>query len=455
MSKAALEHARNNQTHYLDTLKTFLTIPSISTQSEHAPDMQKAAEWLVETMTASGLSRTAIYSTPGPPIAYGEWLGAGPEAPTVLVYGHYDVQPPDPLDKWVSPPFEPTVRGDNLFGRGTTDDKGQLFVHLAAVDAIMKTEGKLPVNVKFIFEGEEEIGSMNLDAFIAENADLLAADCAVISDSPFIEPEQPSLIYGLRGLVLAELEVRSAKRDLHSGQYGGVIHNPLVALANIIAAMHDENYKVTIPEFYDDVLPLDEEEKALLAQLPNTLLAETGARKLWGEPGLTPLERINTRPTFEVHGIVGGYTDEGMKTVIPAGATAKVSMRLVPNQDPHKTFQQLAKYVKSLAPETIDLEVKLHSLSYPALINRHDPAMMAASKAYELGFQRRPLFTREGGSIGAVIMLQQYLGVPIAMMGFGLVNDNLHAPNEKFYLPNFYRGIETSIHFFYEYARLK
>jgi len=455
MPTSPIDYARNKQAHYLEMLEEFLSIPSVSTQSDHDADVQQCAQWLAQTMTDIGLTRATVYPTPGHPVVYGEWLNAGPDAPTVLIYGHYDVQPPDPLDQWETPPFEPTVRGDNLFARGATDDKGQLFIHLAAVDALLKTEGALPVNVKFILEGEEENGSINLDQFIADKQKLLAADCALISDTPMLGPDQPAIVCALRGLAALEVAVQSAKRDLHSGQYGGAIHNPILVLSQIISAMFDEDNRITIPGFYDDVLPLSDKERALLAELPDNILAETGARKLWGEAGFTPAERSSIRPTFEVHGIVGGYIDEGSKTVIPASATAKVSMRLAPNQDPEKVVQQFTDYVKSLAPDTVTLDVKLHSMGSPALIERDNPAIEAASKAYQTAFQHSPIFVREGGSIPVVVTFQQLLNPPVVMMGFGLVDDNLHAPNEKFYLPNFYRGIETSIHFMQEYAQLK
>ena len=456
MPSSPIDYAKNNRARYLDMLKELLSIPSISTQSVHAGDIQRCAEWLTQTMNNIGLKNVAIYPTSGHPLVYGEWLEAGPTAPTVLVYGHYDVQPPDPLELWETPPFEPSVRGDNIYARGATDDKGQLFPHLAAVDALLKSAGALPVNIKFIIEGEEESGGENLEPFIESHQDLLAADCALISDTPIISPEQPSIVYALRGVVALEIEVVSAKRDLHSGQYGGAVHNPLLALSQILSAMFDENNRVTIPGFYDDVTPLNDEERALLAKLPDTLLQETGARALWGDPAFTPIERVSARPTFEIHGIVGGYSDEGVKTVIPAKATAKVSMRLVPQQTPAKIVQRFTDYVNSLAPDTIELKIRQQGLAGEAtLIDRNDPAMQAASNAYQAAFQRRPIFAREGGSIPVVSAFQNLLNMPVVMMGFGLTDDCLHSPNEKFHLPNFYRGIETSIRFMQEYARLK
>ncbi|RME48466.1 MAG: dipeptidase [Caldilineae bacterium] len=454
MTSKALTHAQNNRSLYLDWLKALLAIPSISAQREHAADVRRAAEWLLDKMQAIGLQKTAIYPTPGHPIVYGEWLEAGPQAPTVLIYGHYDVQPPDPLDEWETPPFEPTIRGDDIFARGATDDKGQLLTHLAAVDALLRAEGALPVNVKFFIEGEEEIGGEHLDDFIAAHTDLLAADCGLISDTAIAAPDQPVIVYGLRGLVYFEVTVRSAEHDLHSGIYGGAIHNPLNALAAIIAAMHDETGRITIPGFYEDVLPLTESERVTLEQIPDTYLEETGARKLWGEPQFTARERTTARPSFDVHGIVGGYTAEGQKTVIPARATAKMSLRLAPNQDPLKAAEQFTRHIQNLAPDTVTVTVERKSYGYPALIDRDDPAIVAAANAYRAAFGNQPLFRREGGSIPVVATLQRMLNLPVAMMGFGLPDDRLHAPNEKFHLPNFYRGIEASIHFLREYARL-
>jgi acetylornithine deacetylase/succinyl-diaminopimelate desuccinylase-like protein len=326
---------------------------------------------------------------------------------------------------------------------------------VAAVDALLRTEGKLPVNIKFLIEGEEEIGSVNLRTFIREHQALLAADCVVISDSSMLGPDQPTLIYSLRGLALFEIKVRSARRDLHSGSYGGVIHNPHLVLSKILAAMHDENGTITIPGFYDDVLPLSEEEAKLLSEQPQAFLAETGARQLWGEAAFSPRARVGARPTFEVHGITGGFIGEGSKTIIPAQATAKVSMRLVANQDPKKIKAQFVHYVETLAPPTVEVEVVPGSLEYPSLVQRDDPAIVAATLAYEQVFGVYPVFTREGGSIPVVAMCQQILNLPVVLMGFGLPDDNLHAPNEKFHLPNFERGILTAIHYLTEYARLK
>jgi len=454
MSNAALNYAKNHQSDYLAALKDFLSMPSISTQSEHADDIQRTAEWLAKRMTDIGLENVQIMPTGGHPVVYADWLHAE-NAPTVLVYGHYDVQPVDPINLWDTPPFEPTVHNNYIFARGATDDKGQMFVHVAAVEAMLATDGKLPVNIKFLLEGEEEIGSKNLESFIASHLDLLKADAALVSDTHILSPDQPSVAYGLRGLVILELEVRSASQDLHSGQYGGVVHNPLTALVEMLAKMHNENGTVTIPGFYDDVLPLSEEESARLRAVPENYLAETGATKLWGEAEFHPNERTGARPTFEIHGIVGGYIGEGSKTVIPASAFAKLSMRLVPNQDPEKVIQQFIDYVNQIAPDTVRVEVRQADRAAASIVDLNDPAIVAMSNAYKLGFGKEPLFSREGGSIPVVLLFQKYLGLPVALMGVGLPDDNLHSPNEKFYLPNFYNGINASIHFMNEYAKLK
>lgn len=452
MVDPVVAYAQSHQANYLAQLQAFLRHPSISTQDEHAEDVRRCAAWLVDFMQSIGLKHCQLISTAGHPVVYGDWLAAGPEAPTLLVYGHYDVQPVDPLEAWQSPPFEPTVRGDNLYARGATDDKGQLFIHLAAVDAWLKQHGELPVNIKFLLEGEEEIGSRNLEAFIREHADLLQADAAVISDTSMNQPGQPVMVVGLRGLAAFELRVQSANQDLHSGMYGGVVHNPLLALAEMLSKIN-QGGKITIPGFYDDVLPPEREADFDPAAGTELYRHETGAPHLWGEADYSPRERIGSRPTFEVHGIVGGYTAPGVKTVIPAEATAKITMRLVPHQDPHKIARQFEAYLQLLAPSTVQAELTYLGGTIAGLIDPNDPVIRAAAQAYADGFGAGPLFEREGGSIPVVTMFQQHLGLPVAMMGYGLSDDNLHAPNEKFHLPNFYQGIETSIRFMQAYAR--
>ncbi len=452
MSNVAINYMHDHRQQYLAEMKELLSIPSISAQSQHLPDMEKASRWIANRLSDAGIQNVQIMPTGGHPLVYGDWLHAD-GAPTVLIYGHYDVQPVDPIDLWETPPFEPTIRDDYIFARGATDDKGQMFAHIAAVDAMLKSDGKLPLNVKFILEGEEEVGSKNLETFIAGHTDLLAADCALISDSHILSPTQPLVTYGLRGLAIFELEVRSAAHDMHSGQYGGVVHNPLTALVEILSKMHNDNGTVQIPGFYDDVQPVSAEEHAMMEKLPNHILEETGAKKLWGEKEFSIPERTGARPTFEIHGIVGGYVDEGSKTVIPAHAFAKLSMRLVPNQDPEKVTRQFKDYVAQIAPDTVDVEVRTYDRAPASLVDRHDSAIAAMCQAYEESFGNPPLFAREGGSIPVVQMFQQYLDVPVALMGIGLADDNLHAPNERFYLPNFYRGIEASIRFMHIYSK--
>jgi acetylornithine deacetylase/succinyl-diaminopimelate desuccinylase-like protein len=446
----ALEYATRHYQDELARLVEFLRIPSISTLPEHRGDMQRAAEWLAEHMRRIGLEEVAIYPTGGHPVVYGEWRHAGPEAPTVLVYGHYDVQPVDPLDLWNHPPFEPTIVGDSLYARGAADDKGQLFIHLAAAEAFLKSAGALPVNVKYLFEGEEEMGSENLENFIQSHAELLAADVAVISDSHILGPDLPVIVYGLRGLIYLEVDVYGPARDLHSGIYGGAVHNPIQVLCEMLASLHDAEGHITIPGFYDKVRPLEEEERRELARVPFSLeqwLEETGVPAPYGEPEYTIVERTSARPTLEINGIWGGFTGTGTKTVLPAEAHAKVSMRLVPDQDPHEMFDLIKAHLQAIAPPTVRVEVRKLSYGDAAIVPRDIPAMQAARSAYRTVFGVDPIFMREGGSIPVVAMFQKILGIPTILLGFGLPDDNLHSPNEKFSLRSFSRGIETVIHF--------
>lgn len=449
---APLEYARTHRNRFLDELITFLRIPSISTLPEHAEHVAQAAHWLADHLRGLGLPEVEVVPTDGHPVVYAQWLGAGAEAPTVLIYGHYDVQPVDPLDEWHTPPFEPTLRDDNLYARGASDDKGQLFIHLKAIEAYLREEGRLPVNVKLLLEGEEECGSPNLAPVIEEHAERLQADVALISDTHILGPDQPSIVYSLRGLSYIEITVQGPAHDLHSGMYGGAVDNPLHVLARLIASLHDDAGRVTVPGFYDDVLPLTEEERAELARIPygeEELLADTGVPRAWGEPEYTVVERIGARPTLDVNGLWGGFTGEGAKTVIPARAHAKISMRLVPNQDPDRVAQAALAYLQRAAPPTVTVTGRIFHGTPPALVPQDHPAMRAAAAAYERVWGRRPIFTREGGSIPVVALFAERLRLPTVLMGFGLRDDNLHAPNEKFYLPNFYRGIETAVHFFH------
>lgn len=446
----AIEYARANQDWFLAELVEFLSIPSISTQPEHKPDIERAAAWLQDELLKAGFTRAEVMPTAGHPVVYAEWLAAGPDAPTTLIYGHYDVQPPDPLDEWATPPFEPTVVGDDLFARGASDDKGQLYTHVKAADAFRKTTGTPPVNVKCIFEGEEEIGSPSLAPFIREHADLLAADMVVISDSHMLDENTPAIAYALRGLVYIEVAVTGPDHDLHSGIYGGAVHNPINALCRMITRLQDEDGHIAIPGFYDRVRVLDAEERAELAKAPfsrEAWLEEAGVKTDWGEADYTIVERTTARPTLDVNGIWGGYTGAGSKTVLPSQAFAKISMRLVPDQNPGRVKQLIRDYLAEIAPPEITVEVHDVHSGHGAIVRRDSPAMQAALRAYTEVFGKKPIFIREGGTIPVVATFQQVLGIETILMGFGLPDDRLHSPNEKFHLPNFYKGIETVIRF--------
>lgn len=446
------DYAQTHQQNFIEALKTLLRIPSISTEREHKNDMYRAAEWLRDHCLKVGLTRAEIFETAGHPIVYGEWLGAG-DAPTVLIYGHYDVQPADdPHQEWKSDPFEPVERNGNLYARGATDDKGQTFIHLKAFESFMQTHGTFPLNFKMMIEGEEEDGSKNLDPFVKAHLDLLKADVVIISDSGILTEDQPSIVYGLRGNVYMEIEVFGPERDLHSGSYGGAVHNPAQALTEIVAQLHDQDGHVTVPGFYDEVRPLTPADREAMAEVPfpeDRLKHETGVRKAWGDPNYTIRERIGARPTLEICGIVGGWTGEGSKTVIPARALAKVSCRLVPDQDPDRVYELLKAYVTRLTPDTISSQVRmLHVGKRAAVIPINAKPFQVAASAYEHVFGKKPVFLREGGSIPVVSTYQDMLNVPVILMGFGLPDDNLHAPNEKITLSMFHRGVQTMIHFY-------
>jgi len=446
-----IEYAASQRASFLDELKELLRIPSVSTQPEHQQDVERAAGWLRARLLAAGLPRAEVMPTSGHPVVYGEWMTGDTDAPVVLIYGHYDVQPPDPLDLWETPPFEPTVIGDDVFARGASDDKGQLYAHVKALESFHATTGSPPVNVKCIFEGEEECGSPSLDPFIHDHRDLLAADVAVISDTGILSKETPSMVYGLRGLAYVEVEVTGPDHDLHSGLYGGAVLNPINALCGVIAKLHDENGRIAIPGFYDNVLDLSDEERAELSQVGFdrlTWLQEAGVKAEWGESGYSIMERTSSRPTLDVNGIWGGYIEPGAKTVLPSKAYAKISMRLVPNQDPDRILNLIHEHLKAIAPPAIEVQVRTLGRGEPALVDRHSPAMKAASRAFAAAFGKAPVLVRRGGSIPVVATFQRILGIETVLMGFGLPDDRLHSPNEKFHLPNFYRGIETIIHFF-------
>jgi acetylornithine deacetylase/succinyl-diaminopimelate desuccinylase-like protein len=447
--ETALQYARKNKEKFLNALKEILTIPSVSTDPAHSADIRNAAEWMAAQLRGLGMQKVQIFPTAKHPIVYGEWLGVA-DALTVLIYGHYDVQPADPLNLWKIYPFDPVVRGEEIYARGASDMKGQIVVMLKAVESLVKTGG-LPVNVKWLFEGEEEIGSPNLGTFIAEHKDLLACDFAMNPDSGMIGKEYPTLTYALRGLVYFELRVYGPAKDLHSGSYGGVVHNPAIALAELIAGMHDAKGRITLPGFYNKVQKLNKEERDELARLPiddKHFLEVTGAPALYGEAGFTVNERTGARPTLDVNGMLSGFTGEGSKTVIPAWAMAKISMRLVPDQNPKEVHQQLIRYLEEHAPKDIRWELTVMAGGSASISDRNNIGVRAMGKALETVWGMRPYFRREGGSIPVVRDMQNLLGIESVVCGFGLPDDNIHAPNEKMHLPTWYRGIEAVIHFF-------
>ncbi len=451
MRDDALQYAKTNQADILGDLQDLLRIPSISTLPSHNDDIERAAQWLVDHLTAIGLDNAKIMPTPGKPVVYADWLHAGPDTPTLLVYGHYDVQPVDPVEEWLTPPFEPTVKDEKLFCRGATDDKGQMYVHIAAVEAYLKSTGKLPLNIKFMLEGEEETGSPNLGPFVEEHQELFKADAAVISDTHMTDPQTPVIVTGVRGLTYMEFTLRGSSQDLHSGMYGGVVENPLNAIAKMLADMRNPDGTIAIPGFYDKVRDLSEAEREIVndnAITAEEIKKETGAPVVWGDANFTIPERIGTRPTLDVHGIKGGFIDPGSKTVIPAVASAKVSMRLAPDQDCDEIAQLFRDYVQQACPDTMEITVVDLAHAQPAVVDTSAPAIEAAAEAYEICFGNRPIYKREGGTLPIVGMINKVLQAPVVMMGFGLPDDNLHAPNEKFSLGNFYKGIDTAIHFY-------
>ncbi|HEX8696167.1 MAG TPA: dipeptidase [Longimicrobium sp.] len=439
------EHLQSRREQSLAELNEWLRIPSVSAKSEHRGDTAAAAEWLAGRMKAAGLAAEVI-PTDGHPVVLGEWRGAGEGAPTLLVYGHYDVQPAEPLDEWQSPPFEPTVRDGKLFARGSVDDKGQVYLHLKAVESLLADGGALPVNVVFLVEGEEEVGSPNLGQFLGANASRLRCDAVLIHDTTMFAPGLPSITIGLRGLAYMEVRVQGPATDLHSGAYGGAVVNPANALARIIAALHDERGRVTVPGFYDKVRELTPPERQAIAGLPfeeETLRAEVGAPKLGGEQGYGPLERIWARPTLDVNGLLSGYTGEGAKTVLPARAMAKVSMRLVPDQDYKEVESAFTDHVLSLAPEGVKVEVEALHGGQPWYAEPSGPVFDAARRALARAFGREPVTIREGGSIPIVQQFQEILGAPVVLIGFGLPGENAHAPNEWMSVENFHKGAEA------------
>jgi acetylornithine deacetylase/succinyl-diaminopimelate desuccinylase-like protein len=438
-----------------EQLKALLRIPSISAQPDHDADTRLAAEFLVDDLQSMGLSNARLIETKGHPLVFADSLEQ-PGQPTVLIYGHYDVQPPEPLEPWNSPPFEPTVVNGNIIARGATDDKGQMFTHLKAAEAWLKTVGKFPVNVKFLIEGEEEVGGANLEAYVKANREALACDYAVISDTSQFAPGIPAITYGLKGLAYFEIFVNAAKSDLHSGMFGGTVANPLNALATILASLKDADNRITIEGFYDPVRPLEAWERAEFAKLPfsdEDFRTQTGAPSLEGEIGYTTLERRWARPTCDVNGIFGGYQGPGPKTVLPCKAGAKLSFRLVPDQDPKQVAEQFKAHVAKVTPPGVKVEVIVHHGAPAVLVGVDSPGIRAASRAIEAGFGTPPVFMREGGSIPVVGLFKENLGVDTLLLGWGQNDDNLHGPNEKFSIADFHKGIKAIAHLLAELAR--
>ena len=459
---AAVGYARKNGQRFVEELKNLLRIPSISTDPEHAGDVRRAAEFVAEGLRAAGLEGVRLIETAtaahkgGHPLVYGEWLKAAPAAdgmpkPTVLLYGHYDVQPAEPLEEWKSPPFEPTERDGNLYARGAVDDKGQMWMHVKALESLMRADGGLPVNVRVIVEGEEEVGGEGIGAFVREHGEQLKADCALVSDTEMFAPGLPTLCVGLRGMIYTELEVRGARTDLHSGMYGGAAPNPFVALAGMIALLKRGDGHIAIPGFYDGIEEPTKAELEAWRSLPFNEEAyrehEVGSPELTGERMFSVLERTWSRPTMDVHGMPGGFTGAGAKTVIPAKATAKISFRLVPGMKPEATFAKYKAFVEEITPRGVTTEVRLIHAGEPIVVSTDNAFVHAATEAMGAVFGKETVFVRGGGSIPIVGDFVRELGIPTVLMGFGLPDDNLHAPNEKFHLANFHRGIESIVGF--------
>lgn len=449
------EYVNENKERFLEELFELLRFPSVSADPKYAGDVRKAAEFVAQKLRDAGADQVEICETAGHPIVYGEKI-MDPSKPTVLVYGHYDVQPADPLELWHTPPFEPTVRDGKIYARGACDDKGQFYMHVKAFELMLK-QGTLPTNIKFMIEGEEEVGSENLGVFVKNNKERLKADVVLVSDTAMISLENPSLETGLRGLSYLEVEVVGPNRDLHSGVYGGAVANPATILAKMIASLHDENNHIAIPGFYDDVLELTEAERKALNEAPydeEEYKKDLGVEALWGEKGFTTVERTGIRPTLEVNGIWGGYIGEGAKTVLPSKANAKISMRLVPNQSSEKITQLFSDHFNRIAPDYVKVTVKPHHGGEPVVTPTDGIAYQAAEKAMEESFGKKPIPTRGGGSIPIVALFEKELGLKTVLFGFGLDSDNLHSPNEKYDIANYYKGIETIPLFHKYYAEL-
>ena len=455
MTQTLSELLHGSRAAHLQQLTTLLSIPSISAKTEHNGDTAACADFVADALRTAGINAEVI-PTAGHPVVYGEWLGA-PGAPTVLIYGHYDVQPVEPLNEWRNPPFSPTIEGDNIVARGSTDDKGQMFAHVLAAGALMQADGRLPCNVKFVIEGEEEIGSPSLDPFLREHRERLSADVVLISDTSMWAPGRPGITVGLRGLTYVEIHVQGATHDLHSGLYGGGVANPINALSRIIASLHNADGSVAVAGFYDNVKPLSAEERAEFAALghdDDRFRAEIGVAESPGEAGYSLLERITARPTLDCNGIWGGYTGEGAKTVLPATAHAKVSCRLVANQTSEEIEGKLRAHVMANLPPGVTAKVELHHGAPAFLADRSVPTLVAATRALKTVWGVEPVFMRAGGSIPVVASFKTELGLDSILMGFGLADDRAHSPNEKFSITSFYQGIEASAQFLLELAKL-
>jgi acetylornithine deacetylase/succinyl-diaminopimelate desuccinylase-like protein len=441
-----MNYFEQHHEEYLDGLKALLRIPSISTLTEHKPDIRRAAEFLRDALSRAGMQNAELIEGDGNPLVYAEWLGA-PGKPTLLLYGHYDVQPPDPLDEWKSPPFEPDIRNGNIYARGSADDKGQTLILVNAVASLMKQNGRLPVNVKFLIEGEEEVGGEHIESYVRSKPARLKAEAAVICDTEMFAPELPTICVGLRGIVYGELVVEGARQDLHSGIYGGAAPNPLMAIAEILSALKDRQGHIKIPGFYDRVQEPSAKERDAWGRLPfdekEYIEKEVGVKELVGEPEVPLFERLWARPTLEVHGIRGGFIGEGAKTVIPARAVAKISTRLVADQRPDQAVKQIQAAVKAATPKGVTAEFKLIHTAAPSLVNPDNPFIEKAADAMSEIWGKKTVYIRSGGSIPIVGAFDESLGIPSVMMGFGLPDDNLHAPNEKLHLANFFKGIEA------------
>lgn len=450
MTQDVTAYLSTHRDAHLNELSELLRIPSISALSAHKKDIEAAAGWLSNALQTAGLEHVQIFPTEGHPVVYADSLHA-PGAPTVLIYGHYDVQPVDPLHLWQTGPFEPSIRDGKLYARGATDDKGQTFLHIKALEAILKTRGQLPVNVKVCIEGEEEIGSPHLPAFVEAHKDLLAADVLIVSDSSILAPGQPAICYGLRGLCGLQVDVRAANSDLHSGTYGGAVPNAVHGLVELLASLHDAEGKVLVDGFYDEVRPLTPEERETMAAIPfdeAEYKTGLGVRELVGEPGYTTVERTWARPTLELNGVFGGFQGEGTKTVIPAEAHAKITCRLVNDQDPAVIMERVERHLLSHAPKGTTVSVTRYDTGRPVIVDLDSPYIEAAAAAYEAGYGKQPHYIRMGGSIPIVETFYRLLKLPVVLMGFGLETENLHAPNEHFHLDNMDRGLVTLAHWY-------